>query len=1262
MSSTTSVLDGGSDVSLNGPSRRGWPIIRVLGLPISLTRAKVVAAVSDLLDKNGIVSVLGRVLVVRKKTGEVHARIFSGTSRIYDLVKVWGADLGAGVVWEKVGYRPPNRLKLVHTPPKRFRVASWNINGLRSKRASIIERILELRMSVVALQETKVGEADWPICISGFQVFTSPMDVGVPGARGLAIAVSTFYSSYLAQAGPFWIYVKVLGAEESTWHIINVYIPHDKGGRRLARKSLKTKVGQILSHDRDAKIMVLGDFNCGRNRAQCLFPSASGMKLVSIKGSDKTYHKRLKWSVLDHIIVSDAAVMSVGKAKVRRDVDESDHFPIVIRVKTATRKPLIGDVGGKLSVDRKLLDKKGGEISLDQEWTDWLESIQEGIVGDLKDNIDQAAKKWETISNRLLTKHQVLVEPKLAAKKKLPKSVLMLIGHKREAWAEYLQGDEGDEAQRYERYRRARRLAIVALAQYRSLRWVKFIQKGSESFVENNTRRFFKWVDSLTKYRGFGGSSIRPIKDDEGVMVYDTQGVLDLWADHFKKILVGGLHSQRDRMYWEQVGGLEIQSALPGMDEDLSWIEVQEALRGLRNFKAPGVSGLLPEFYKIMIDDVGDDGPPLAPTSPMQKVFATLVNLIWSEGYIPIGWTTDILVTVEKKGDLSSRDGYRGVALIEIFIKVITRCASTRISMGLENNGRIAPEQAGFRRREECMGQVLTLMEVVRRRNAKKLGTIILFIDFKKAYDLVPREALLYKLEACGVRGKTLAFLEGIYARSFMKVRVGGILANEFQVFRGCRQGCAASPISFDVFINDLVLELRVLGILVPSVQELLSALLFADDLAIVVDSVEKLGQACDVLTAWAAKWEMAVGISKCGVMVPDSPALCEEVKLALDSGVIMIQNQVPPKVEEYDYLGVLLTESDFSGLERHMEERIKKFQVRWKKLEPFLRTQSIPLKSRKHVLNVVALPVLKWGSELLGPSEKSIRKMESAYSDALKCLVGSRSRNTIYAIESIRLELGVPSFHEIVLKGRLRVLVKYPDLNTWVAKIAVAPELKEGKSHFWKTLQWYKRYPRVEVPDPRAHTKLEEYFHDKHAALRNATVSLVRYKEFGFLKSNYFLTDLGYRVEFAKGCVWLCRARLNGIWTARRAAKMNLIDPTLEYKCPACLMVIGDNAIKPNELGHILFECMVYASCRDMLDPLVAMLVGPMDVENKVGIILGGSRNNNPNPWTVQQWTGQGGKVLEGQGSPGYTFVAKFLDRVMPLHMRALWEFRVVD
>ena len=81
------------------------------------------------------------------------------------------------------------------------------------------------------------------------------------------------------------------------------------------------------------------------------------------------------------------------------------------------------------------------------------------------------------------------------------------------------------------------------------------------------------------------------------------------------------------------------------------------------------------------------------------------------------------------------------------------------------------------------------------------------FVDFQKAYDRVPHEALLAKLRYYGVTGRTYSFIETLYSRSVMQIRVGESLSEPVELKRGLRQGCPMSLILFSIYINDILPE-----------------------------------------------------------------------------------------------------------------------------------------------------------------------------------------------------------------------------------------------------------------------------------------------------------------------------------------------------------------------------------------------------------------------------------------------------------------------
>ena len=171
------------------------------------------------------------------------------------------------------------------------------------------------------MQETMVKEGDWPLTVSGYQVFARDKNDQIPGARGLAVVVSKEYASHMEDCTDHWMLVKVHGIEPNKpWHIFNVYIPHDRAEKAKVTRSLKQRVQRLQNHDNECRIVVLGDLNCKQSRAESLFPRHSRMSRLGVSGSDKTFHRGGRWSGIDHILGSNSALPFLTKAKVKEKV------------------------------------------------------------------------------------------------------------------------------------------------------------------------------------------------------------------------------------------------------------------------------------------------------------------------------------------------------------------------------------------------------------------------------------------------------------------------------------------------------------------------------------------------------------------------------------------------------------------------------------------------------------------------------------------------------------------------------------------------------------------------------------------------------------------------------------------------------------------------------------------------------------------------------------------------------------------------------
>ena len=228
------------------------------------------------------------------------------------------------------------------------------------------------------------------------------------------------------------------------------------------------------------------------------------------------------------------------------------------------------------------------------------------------------------------------------------------------------------------------------------------------------------------------------------------------------------------------------------LDRDFTIEDVVKAISNLKRKKSAGIDKLIPEIFL-------DAKHILAPR------LCKLFNYMYNNCLYPDSWTQGIIIPVPKKGDPNIVDNNRGIMLTSIFSKLFSILLDTRARHFVETNGILNNCQYGFRQKRstiDCIFVLQTLIDKIILHDKRKLYCT--FIDFKKAFDLVYRNGIWFKLMSYQLSSKFINMMKAMYQSVKACVRVNGNLTDNFESYMGVKQGETLSPLLFILFINDM--------------------------------------------------------------------------------------------------------------------------------------------------------------------------------------------------------------------------------------------------------------------------------------------------------------------------------------------------------------------------------------------------------------------------------------------------------------------------
>ncbi len=188
-----------------------------------------------------------------------------------------------------------------------------------------------------------------------------------------------------------------------------------------------------------------------------------------------------------------------------------------------------------------------------------------------------------------------------------------------------------------------------------------------------------------------------------------------------------------------------------------------------------------------------------------------------------------------------------------------------------------------------CQTQLLETIHDWAKSIDNKSSTHAIFLDFSKAFDTVPHQRLIFKLERYGIRGHLLDWFRAFLMGRRQRVCINNH-SNWTNVTSGVPQGSVLGPLLFIIYIeSNIKSKIRLFVddcVLYRDVRTL-------EDYGVLKDDLSKLEQ-------WSNTWQLKFNVNKCKVMCISAKKLNQTLNYKINNNNLEV-------VSVFKYLGVVI-------------------------------------------------------------------------------------------------------------------------------------------------------------------------------------------------------------------------------------------------------------------------------------------------------------------------------------------------------------------